>query len=140
MFKLFGKKEIKSEEKDDFEKNGFHKFIKKDRKIVIDLFNKQTNTHETFDFEFETNKIYDIPNTDYVFAIAMDKNYDDFCNLFSTIDYNYKNPESTSPTRTYFRGVTEKCGYRYMFNYKDNPKLKIDSEGEYCIEISIVKL
>ena len=131
MIKIFG-------EKDEFEKNGFKKFVKKDRKVVISVLNKNTKERKTNFFPFETNIVQSIPGTDAIFALACEENNDHFVSFLTNIDYNYENPECASPTRTAFPGLTEKYGFfRYMYEYGNKEKLKIDSKGDLYYEISI---
>ena len=122
---------------DEFEKNGFIK-LKKDRKILIRVYNKNSNDSKLFDFNYETNIINVIPETDIKFAIGNISENDESFTFFINKDFNSLNNVGDSPTRTFYPGLTDKYAFRsYIFNYTEQPVLKVDTDGEYYLEVSL---
>ena len=128
---------------DRFEKNGFIK-IEKDKKIMIKIYN-DGSIIKTYTYNFQTNVINTIPETNIKFAIALVQDNDEyihfFINRFTTDDDN-----GTSPTRTFFPGLTNTYSFcRYIFEYKQQPILRInldenksDLDKNSYLEISVI--
>ena len=114
--------------------------IKKDKKIVIELINKVNLISKYYMFNFETNVIYNIPGTDINFAIALTEENDEYFNFFINQGANPFNRSVDIPTRTSFPGITDKYNFsRYIYDYKEQQRLKIDTKGVYYLEISVNK-
>ena len=119
----------------EFEKNDFVK-IKKNRKVIIEIYNDNSSIKK-YEYEFETNVINNIPETDIKFALALNNDNDEFVNVFINL-FNIERGDCASPTRTYFPGLTDQNLFRYMFDYKENNILKIGIDANSYLEISII--
>lgn len=117
-----------------FEKNNFIKIIK-DKKVIIKIYNNDVLLN-FYEYNFETNIINTIPDTNIKFAIALEKDNDEYLHFFTT-QFN-ENQNYDSPTRTFFPGITDTYGfYRYIFDYKEQKVLKIEIDANNYLEISV---
>jgi len=123
---------------ENFKQNGFIKYKDKERKIVIDLYKRDDNDfHETFEYAFESNVIYKIPETDIFFIIGIGGKKGDFIHYF-TNKYKYIPSNFDSPTRTFLPGITDVYQvYRFMFDYKSKGELLVNAEGNYYYAVSV---
>lgn len=127
----------------EFESNGFVKFAKKNKKVCIHLYNKQASSTQTFEkiysFNFETNIIQSIPETDIMFAIASETDNDSSISFFINKGFNFANQSCASPTRTFYPNLTDKYKLtRYIYEYANGEILKIDTDEEYYLKVSII--
>ena len=57
-----------------FEKNGFIKLKDNSKKLLIHIFDNKESIDNYYDFNFETNVVNKIPNTDIEFANSEETN------------------------------------------------------------------
>ena len=117
-----------------FENNRFIKVIK-DKKVIIKIYSND-EVLKSYEYNFETNIVNSIPDTDFIFAIAFRDDNNEYLDFFINL-YN-ENPDFDSCTRTYYPGLTDQGLRHYMFGYGKINKLKIgiDEKNNY-LEISI---
>ena len=128
---------------DRFEKNGFIK-IEKNKKIIIKIYDNGS-VIKSYTYNFQTNVINSIPETNVIFAIAFEQDNDEYINFFIN-RHTTDNDNCTSPTRTFFPGLTNTYSFcRYVFEYKQRPILrinldenKIDLDKNSYLEISVI--
>ena len=123
---------------ENFKENGFIKYKDDKKKIVIDLYNRKDDKfHETYEYVFESNVIYKIPNTDLFFIIGIGGKKGDFMHYF-TNKYKYIPSNFDSPTRTILPGITDVYQvYRFMFDYKSKGELLINADSDYYYAVSV---
>ncbi len=81
-----------------FESNGFVRIKDKNKMLSINIDNKN------YDFDYETNIINNIPNTDIRFALAVDSNGKNY--FFINKSFNPLHDDTiTSPNRTFYNGL-----------------------------------
>jgi len=121
----------------EFETNGFNKVVNYNKKILIHLFNTKTNINKEFNFNFETNLIYSIPETNIKFAIACINN-DDNNTLFFVNNVIYGIYEGdSSANRTFYNGLTDKYQF-YSYSFYESQIIKIHLQDNYYMDISII--
>lgn len=129
-------KEEQTTNRDEFERNNFIR-IQKDKKIIVKIYTKNSIIN-SFGFDFQTNVINSIPETNIKFAIALEQDNNEYFNFFINI-FNPFIQNCDSPTRTYFPGLTDTHNFfRYRFNYKQQQILKIGIDENSYLEISVI--
>lgn len=121
---------------------GFLKVKKENQKIAVKIYNKKTSEEELLNYDFETNIVYDIPNTDIKFAIALGSN-NNYITFMVNIGFNPFNHSVSSPFRTWYPQLVPSVFETlttYGFDYSKNEILKIDTDDIYYLEVSVIKL
>lgn len=116
-----------------FEKNGFVKLKESDKKLLIHIFDNKGFIDNYYDFNFETNVINKIPNTDIEFAIAINNNGRK-C-FFINQGFNPFHGENiTSPYRTFYNGLMKEP---FKHVYPLDETIKIETESNLILEIKV---
>ena len=136
----------------DFEKKGFMKYKDDSKKIMIHLYERKPIKEYKYEFNFETNIINYIPNTDIFFIISASAERETIL-FFINKSFNVFNKSAASPVRSVIRGISDKykvCEYIFdyslqkeIYNGKEfiiNPKLNIDTDENYYLEVSVEKI
>ena len=110
-----------------FESNGFTKIKDRYKLLHINIGN------DSYYFDFETNYINKIPNTDIEFAIAVDSNFKSY--LFINKDYNPLHDDTiTSPNRTFYEGLMKEP---FKLVYSLDTPIKVETDSHVVLQIQI---
>ena len=112
-----------------FESNGFIKIKDRNKLIHINILNND------YYFDFETNTINQIPNTDIEFAIAVDSDYKSY--FFINKSFNPLHDESiTSPYKTFYSDLMKEP---FKLVYSLETPIKIETDTNIVLQIEITK-
>ena len=97
-----------------FKKHGFAKRKDSNKKVSVSV------KEFEYIFDYETNKIYEIPSENIIFAICVsrEKRF-----LFTNQDYIITD-ESTSPYRTFYDGLMKEP-FRYCYPFDDQVIIEV---------------
>lgn len=93
---------------DKFRKHGFQKYKEANKKIHVRI------KDSIYQFDYETNKLYEIPSENIKFAICLDGRE---LVLFINKDFIPGN-DTTSPYRTFYEGLMKEP-FKFCYPFKD---------------------
>lgn len=123
--------------KDCFERSNFIMFEDPNKKLLVNLYSKKTLKNKKYFFDFKTNTFIDIDDTDIKIAFATtNKESNDYI-FFINKERNIFNRSVNYENRTYYSGLTD--AYKMSSYTLGNDGLKIDTNEDYYLEVSIVE-